>query len=127
MCKILVRGVAPVRKAKDDFEDAVLFKPGDLLEAVPDDHVFGAGEVPPLFFVISVPGMTVEEGNALCSPMKQETDIRGNPDWTKPLALGRALRIDVADFKATMTRAEIMAAIKTKTKPPSPFVIGDIG
>ena len=55
MCRLLFRGNAPARTGKDAFEDADMIKPGDPVDAFPDEHVFGKEEVAPLFVIVDVP------------------------------------------------------------------------
>lgn len=125
MCRFLFRGTAPVRSGKEAFADADLIKPGDPIEAFPDGHVFGKEEVPPLFVIVDVPDMTVEEGRRLCAPMIKPLDVLGRVDLTQPIARVRSFGADTADLKATMTRAQMLRALVQKQPAENPLVIGN--
>lgn len=125
MCRMLFRGDAPVRQAKDDFDDADLIKPGDPIDAFPDDHVFGKEEVAPLFVVVDVPGMTVEQGKQLCAPMIKPRDALGNLDRTKPIARVRSFGAPLTALKPSMTRADLLKALIQKQPIANTAVIGD--
>lgn len=124
MCRLLFRGNAPARTGKDAFEDADMIKPGDPVDAFPDEHVFGKEEVAPLFVIVDVPDMTVDEGRMLCAPMRKPLDAFGNLDRLKPIALVRSFGAAVTDLKRTMTRAELLGALVQKQPVASPLAIG---
>lgn len=120
MAKLVLRGDAPVTASKSPIEALKHFKPGDFICAVPDDHVFGREEKPPLFEIITV-DMSVEELTLLCQP---PSDVMDTGMMVRKFAPRSSFNLDWKVVGRNLTRAALMAALKPNALVDNPVVIG---
>lgn len=121
MCKFLLRGPLEPVLPDDPVEALKKFKPGDFVVAVPDDHVFGQGECEPLFMVLNIPGMTVEEGQRLCVSPKNQIDSSNHIVKFAPRAL---INFDLSLVDDDVTKAELLDTVTINPLLENPEIIG---
>jgi hypothetical protein len=121
MCKIVLRGPHPPPRGKNALEDLQFAQPGDFVEAVSDNHIFGTDEKPPLFVIISVPDMTVSEAKTLCAYGKHITNAAGE---VLKFAPRQALSLDLTKISDIMTREQVLAGIRHNAHVDNPAIIG---
>lgn len=99
--------------------DARQYKRGDVICALPDDHVFSEYERNnPAWRIISVPDMSLSEAQALCA------NEPGDPKVNRMLQR-RVFRLDPGTLGAAAAAATIRTARVQKVALADPRVIGD--
>jgi hypothetical protein len=73
MARLLVKAVDYTHPDPDE-DRRGSFKRGDVVAVMPDGHVWGEKEVPPLFEQVDVPGVSVSDLGYLTAPEAQTLD-----------------------------------------------------
>lgn len=110
MAEILIKAAAA--RQLDARKAARCYQVGDPVVVMPDGHVWGRAESLPDFWVLKLPGVSVEEASAFLARGEDDTRRR---QWSLPVAdLPANARAHLRDGVLTATRAQAQAWLRRK-------------